>query len=102
MFEDKINHILESLDDLDRYQKNKDMNDLRDRINRNYRNYKARAKSNNGIVFITKNELEAFEGLIAAYTAAEGNSFVHNQIRPEIIKWDVLSEEEVAKKLGEK
>ena len=102
VIDEKINYILESLQDLDKYQKNKDMNDLRDRINRNYRNYKSRAKHNNGIVFITKNQLEAFEGLINAYTAADGNSFVHSQILPQIMNWEVLSEEEVAKKLGER
>ena len=54
------------------------MNVLKDHIYKDFRNYMARAKSNKGVVYITKNELEAFEGLIESYTAAGGNSFVHN------------------------
>ena len=49
---------------------------MRDRINTKYRVYKARAKYHNGVVFVTKDEYEAFEGLIISYTNAGGNSFI--------------------------
>ena len=69
--------ISEAISKLSDYNKAKDMNVLKDRIYKDFRNYITRAKSNKGIVYITKNELEAFEGLIESYTAAGGNSFVH-------------------------
>lgn len=94
--------ISEAISKLSDYNKAKDMNVLKDRIYKDFRNYMARAKSNKGIVYITKNELEAFEGLIESYTAAGGNSFVHKQINPDILDWVVLSEEEVTKRLGQK
>lgn len=94
---EKLNIITDAIDDLNRYQKSKDINDLRDRINTKYRVYKLRAKYNNGVVFVTKDEYEAFQGLITSYTNAGGNSFVHSEILPAILNWEVLSENEVNK-----
>jgi len=74
---EQLTKISEAITELTNYNKAKDMNDLKDRIYKDFRNYRARAKNNKDIVFITKNELEAFEGLIESYTAAGGNSFVH-------------------------
>lgn len=91
----KLNNINDAIDDLNRYQKSKDINDLRDRINTKYRVYKARAKNNDGVVFVTRDEYEAFEGLITSYIDAGGNSFVHSEIRPAMLNWEVLSEKEV-------
>lgn len=99
---EQLTKISEAITELTNYNKAKDMNDLKDRIYKDFRNYRARAKNNKDIVFITKNELEAFEGLIESYTAAGGNSFVHKQINPDILDWVVLSEEEVTKRLGQK
>lgn len=99
---EQLNNISKAIEDLDKYNKSKDMSVLKDRIYRNYRNYKMRAKYNKGVVFITQNELEAFSGLIDSYVAAGGNSFVHSQIRPAMLEWEVLSEEEVAHIIGEK
>ena len=95
----KLNHVIQAIDDISRYQKAKDMNDLKDRINTKYRLYKQRARYNNGVVFLSKNELESFEGLIDSYSAAGGNSFVHKDIQPDIMNWVVVSEEEIAKKV---
>lgn len=99
---EQLNHISKAIEELDKYNKSKDMSVLKDRIYRNFRNYKLRAKFNKGVVFITQNELEAFSGLIDSYVAAGGNSFVHSQIRPAILEWEVISEEEVAHIIGEK
>lgn len=93
----KLNNINDAIDELNKYQKSKDINDLRDRINTKYRVYKARAKNNNGVVFVTRDEYEAFEGLIISYINAGGNSFVHSEIRPAMLNWEVLSEKEVNK-----
>lgn len=93
----KLNGITEAIDELNKYQKSKDINDLRDRINTKYRVYKARAKYHNGVVFVTKDEFEAFQGLITSYVNAGGNSFVHTEILPAISNWEVLSESEVNK-----
>lgn len=93
----KLNNINDAIDELNKYQKSKDINDLRDRINTKYRVYKARAKNNNGVVFVTRDEYEAFEGLIISYINAGGNSFVHTEIRPAMLNWEVLSEKEVNK-----
>ena len=98
----QLTEIGDKLEKIDKYNKAKDMNVLKDRIYRNFKSYRLRAKYNKGVVFITKNQLEAFEGLIDSYTAAEGNSFIHKEIRPAVMEWEVLSEEEVASKLGEK
>lgn len=99
---EKLNHITEAIDELDRYQRAKDMNVLKDSINTKFRSYMARAKHNNGKVFLTQNEFQSFEGLIASYTAAGGNSFIHEDIQPATLKWQILSDEEVARRLGEK
>lgn len=93
----KLNNITEAIDELNKYQKAKDINVLRDRINTKYRVYKARAKYNNDVVFVTRDEYEAFQGLITSYTNAGGNSFVYNEILPAISNWEVLSESEVNK-----
>ena len=97
----QLNDISAAIDSLDKYNKSKDMSVLKDRIYRNFRSYKKRAKYNKGIVFVTQNELEAFSGLIDSYVAAGGNSFVHNEIRPAMLEWEVISEEEVTHRLGE-
>lgn len=91
----KLNNITDAIDELNRYQKSKDINDLRDRINTKYRVYKARAKYHNGVVFVTKDEYEAFEGLITSYTNAGGNSFIHSEIQPAMLNWEILSQNEV-------
>lgn len=75
------------------YQKKKDVHDLKDRIEKSFRDYQKRAEINNGKAFLTQNELESFEGLIESYEAAGGNSFVHTNIKPAILTWQVVSEE---------
>ena len=92
----KLNSITEAIDGLNKYQKSKDINDLRDRIITKYRVYKARAKYHDG-VFVTRDEFEAFQGLITSYIDAGGNSFIHTEVRPAILNWEVLSESEVNK-----
>ena len=99
LIDQKLNHVIQALNDIDKYQKAKDMNDLKDRINTKYRIYKQRARYNNGIVFLSKNELESFEGLIDSYIAAGGNSFIHKEIQPDMVNWIVVTEEEIAKKI---
>lgn len=99
LIDQKLNHVIQAIDEIDKYQKAKDMNDLKDRINTKYRLYKQRARHNNGIVFLSKNELESFEGLIDSYSAAGGNSFVHKDIQPDIVNWMVVTEEEIARRI---
>ena len=76
------------------YQKKKDVHDLKDRIEKSFRAYQKRAEINNGKVFLTQNELESLEGVIESYEDAGGNSFVHTNIKPAILTWQVVSEEE--------
>lgn len=95
----ELKTVTESIDDLHTYQKKRDASDLRDRIQHNYRAYLERAKKTHGEVFITQNQLEAFEGLIESYEQAGGNSFIHTKIKPAILSWDVISENELIEKM---
>lgn len=90
----KLDNISDFMVETHNYQKKRDMHDLKDRIEKNFRTYQKRAEINNGRVFLTQNELESFEGVIESYEDAGGNSFVHTDIKPAILTWEVVSEED--------
>lgn len=93
--------IQQAIESMDARQKKKDMNDLKDRIHEKYLRLKRREKLNNGIVFWTKEEHEAFRGLVDSYDEAGGNSFIHEVVMKEVVNWVEVSDADIIELLHE-
>ena len=97
--DEKLDSLIDSVNNLQIYQKKKDMHDLKDRILHNYKIFLERKELNNGVPFLTEREKEALYGLIESYTQAGGNSFIRDTIAPAILTWQILSEQDFREKM---
>lgn len=98
--DDKLDELSDSIKRMHDYQKKRDVHDLKDRIEKSYRVYRQRAQDVGADrVFITKTELEILNGIMESYEEAGGNSFVHSDIKPAILKWEVISDADLVEKL---